>query len=877
MIKRIITAICGFVAIALLSCCSNVLPEQAGQDDVVAGQDAVTFTCVIASDPDSRVSISEQGKTTWEPGDQILLHGDYTREGYGFPIVTLSDSDISADGKRATFSVSGVTRSTHSATKGYLSTIYAGYPASAVKTGEHCYYYTNFEDTNHPLMAAFNVGNTLYFYNLCGVISFKVSGNFDTYEFEGNNFETVGYSYFRSYLVQKSDGSYRLDYNYTSDGGTNGPLTMISGPVTPDGSTIHYIGLPAGANLTGGFTIRFYKNGSLVKVAKTNTAVNVARNKYLALGNITSRLEDPSAGEEHQSAIDLDSATDLGASETANCYIVTSPGNYKFKAVQGNSSTSVGNVAGVQLVWETCGNATAPARNSVISAVDFEGKWICFSTPSTLKPGNALIAAKNSDGKIIWSWHIWIPSTSINADTYKFATHRLMDRNLGALEATSESGTAAPESFGLLYQWGRKDPFVGAGALNSTTQAGTAGTAVSTSGQMTLAESVAGPTVFASPASGADWCSATNADYWGDTSGSKSIYDPCPEGYKVPRREDVPALFNTDLNGATNFNYNSTLGRYTVGNPVMVVPLCGYRETSGGLTHVFDRSILWNSHHDGSYTYAGYSQYMYYDNGVQSKTWSQSKARAGSVRCMSEEEVPFENAPGMPVQGNYTKYVFGSNVEELSGLCFSKDRDFIWGVGDEGAIYRISLDFKTVTQVLATGSDLEDVTIHPDTGDLYFAKEPNRIDKMAAPGYSAKTQLFNIPDAPADGSNDGLEGIAYYKDNIIYAGAQRGANLWKYNLDGTLIWKKALGTVAPQIQEVGGLCYDAEKDWLWVTDSEARKLFVFNGEVTELLAIYDVSYIGNNESVLVDRPNGVVYVGDDGTSSKIYTIKFTNL
>ena len=280
---------------AFLALCAAILSVSCSKGIAVQdGNDGVsTFTCVIASDPDSRVNISDEGKNTWEPGDQILIHGDYTRPGYGYPIVTLSESDISADGRTATFSVSGVTPSTHSATKGYKSTIYAGYPASAVKTGEHCYYYTNFQDTNHPLMAAFNVGNTLYFYNLCGVISFKVSGDFDSYEFQGNNLETVGYSYFRSYLVQKSDGSYRLDYNYTSDSGTRGPLTMISGPVTADGSTVNYIGLPAGACFPRGFTFKFYKGGNLVKVAKTINYVDIARNKLLPLGDITARLVNP--------------------------------------------------------------------------------------------------------------------------------------------------------------------------------------------------------------------------------------------------------------------------------------------------------------------------------------------------------------------------------------------------------------------------------------------------------------------------------------------------------------------------------------------------------------------------------------------------------
>ena len=288
-----LTALCLVAAAS----CSGGIPDQVG-DDGKAGDDGIVshdgevlkLTCLIDDEPGSRFDISDQGKTRWEPGDQILVHGDYTKSGYG-ATVTLTADDISDDGKRATISVAGVTPSTHSATKGYVSTIYAGYPASAVKPDEHCYYYTNFTSTNHPLMAALNIGTTLHFYNLCGVISFSVSGDFDSYEFAGNGDETVGYTYYRSYLVQKEGGSLRLDYNYTQDNGTSGPLTKVSGTLK---SGVNYIGLPAGTNFSGGFTFKFYKNNQLVKVATTNNSVNVARNKLLPLGDITSRLQDPS-------------------------------------------------------------------------------------------------------------------------------------------------------------------------------------------------------------------------------------------------------------------------------------------------------------------------------------------------------------------------------------------------------------------------------------------------------------------------------------------------------------------------------------------------------------------------------------------------------
>ena len=320
MKRALISFVIALGALVCLSC-EKIIEEMGRKAEQ-------TFTCIIADGTDTRLGIDAQGKTRWEAGDQILVHGDYTKKNYG-ATVTLKDSDISNDGKTAVISLSGVTPSTHSATKGYISTIYAGYPASAVKANEHCYYYTNFTETNHPLMAAFNVGNTLLFYNLCGLITFSVSGDFDSYQFCGNKDEAVGYTYYRSYLVQKQDKSYRLDFNYTTDGGTSGPLTQISGSVKADGSTINRICLPAGANFTKGFTIQFLKDGKVVKVAKTKTSVNIGRSKLLALGDISGRLTDPSEQEEPEEGT-LCKPEFLGKTPMICCYFTeyTSSSNF---------------------------------------------------------------------------------------------------------------------------------------------------------------------------------------------------------------------------------------------------------------------------------------------------------------------------------------------------------------------------------------------------------------------------------------------------------------------------------------------------------------------------------------------------------------------
>ena len=72
----------------------------------------------------------------------------------------------------------------------------------------------------------------------------------------------------------------------------------------------------------------------------------------------------------------------------------------------------------------------------------------------------------------------------------------MMDRNLGATSATPGDVGA----LGLLYQWGRKDPFLGGGSISSNTVAKSTGTwpsAVSSdSNTGTIAYATSNPTTF---------------------------------------------------------------------------------------------------------------------------------------------------------------------------------------------------------------------------------------------------------------------------------------------------------------------------------------------------------------------------------------------
>ena len=236
-------------------------------------------------------------------------------------------------------------------------------------------------------------------------------------------------------------------------------------------------------------------------------------------------------GDGEDDGIDLSTYTDLSAEGTANCYLVKEAGNYKFKAVQGNSDATVGNVKKTEVLWETFGTDVTPNVGDIVATVGYKSGYVYFSTPATFKNGNASIAVRNSKDVILWSWHIWCSEEGWNDDVYANNAGTMMDRNLGATSATPGDIGA----FGLLYQWGRKDPFMGACAKSGTTLAASTGTWNTVNSQQTVDYAEENPMTFLT---GDDWCTgvghgAEPNDYrWKDS--EKTKFDPCPAGYRVP-------------------------------------------------------------------------------------------------------------------------------------------------------------------------------------------------------------------------------------------------------------------------------------------------------------------------------------------------------
>ena len=343
-------------------------------------------------------------------------------------------------------------------------------------------------------------------------------------------------------------------------------------------------------------------------------------------------------------AIDEAGPKNLSKKGAANSYIVTEPGDYKFWAVQGNSGIAV-NPATVEVLWETWNNAEEVSANSVIATVRLDGSYVVFATPETLKPGNAVIAAKDAAGTILWSWHIWVPATEVVTADYGIYSAPMMDRNLGALVAATADAEAPVESFGLTYQWGRKDPFPGPKAAKSGDNATVAGVAVSTKpgngtsaeSCMTVEETIANPTVLGFTQNG-DWLPAELADNTLWQNEVKTKYDPCPPGYRVPARDTESAFHSSDLSAATGWNENGAQYWFALGEPQAVFPFAGYRDdySPGGMTHAYDRGAYWTA-------YASQAAKAYYVNvraGSAHARAEAGKSRAGSVRCVSAEETP---------------------------------------------------------------------------------------------------------------------------------------------------------------------------------------------------------------------------------------------
>jgi hypothetical protein len=167
--------------------------------------------------------------------------------------------------------------------------------------------------------------------------------------------------------------------------------------------------------------------------------------------------------------------------------------------------------------------------------------------------GNAVVAIKDiATGTIRWSWHLWV-TDSPTVNTWTNNGYIVMDRYLGA----TTTGLTSNAANGLLYQWGRKDPipdylrdqevnsvlhlFHGIDIAGDPTKYSLLTLEATPHGaQMGIMESIRNPlTFFSGPDNDyGDWLPYGVDTLWNAAGDNKTIYDPCPFGWRVPYRKN---------------------------------------------------------------------------------------------------------------------------------------------------------------------------------------------------------------------------------------------------------------------------------------------------------------------------------------------------
>lgn len=347
---------------------------------------------------------------------------------------------------------------------------------------------------------------------------------------------------------------------------------------------------------------------------------------------------------------------------TANSYTVAPSASISIPVnVKGNGGNVAGTglstthtAASVGIVWQTAADLIT------LGTFDATGQTVVINANASAASGNAVIAAYSGAGEtgtILWSWHIWVTNYDPNSEiTYTItntasASYTFMDRNLGA--TTSTAGDVAVK--GLLYQWGRKDPFPGSttidGIIEPTTGNGflfsskiTEITSSAVTVGSNLANTILYPGTFylGTSDNGYNWYSVSltrNDALWGSENKispeNKTIFDPCPAGWRVPAWKGGASPWSAI--GASGIT-TSSVGEFSNFGVTWSIISAGFWSASG-CRYSIDGSLIavgnlgryWSASRESS---DGDNMYLTSSNVYP--TMNNGRAYGYSVRCVQE-------------------------------------------------------------------------------------------------------------------------------------------------------------------------------------------------------------------------------------------------
>ena len=349
-------------------------------------------------------------------------------------------------------------------------------------------------------------------------------------------------------------------------------------------------------------------------------------------------------------------------------------------------------VDGAEVVWADAADlvhlSSTPISHDASgnAFLDFE------VTAADIQSGNAVVAVKKG-GTTVWSWHLWfapkdaldkIPVTNYQGKVYNFTKETLgwkptqwsgstYDKprtvkvkveqtivNGGVKQETVINITQNPgnvkKGATTLYQFGRKDAFPG--VATSDLKAG--GITENAGDNMTIVNNIQNPDKFYIYGSSL-WTnygyynlwSADNTVTGGYNQGNdnpvvKTVYDPCPVGFKMPANNAFTGFTTTGLNstsqsemnvdGTDNWQtYQNNFGHnfWTNSSKTATInfPASGLRNVNdGSLVNVGNLGCYWSA--VPKYTYNGC--YLYFGSGYVRPLSNYTRAYGFAVRAVSE-------------------------------------------------------------------------------------------------------------------------------------------------------------------------------------------------------------------------------------------------
>lgn len=256
--------------------------------------------------------------------------------------------------------------------------------------------------------------------------------------------------------------------------------------------------------------------------------------------------------------------------------------------------------------------------------------YVQFEVPTaTMTNGNAVIAVTRG-GVVVWSWHLWFAPkevlnttevTNAQSKKYKFANETLgwkyttyvatnyssprsvkvkVEQSTGqvgniqtGIITITQNNYRLREGYSALYQWGRKDAFPGVASVAE----GSYGYYKNGSGSYLYQDCILHPETMIYALEGTKgyggnpthWSNLWSMDHITrtlmDDPVVKTIYDPCPAGFKMPESNAFTGFmkgsYTPNASGTwdNGWNFNNKL---TAPDATIYIPVTGLQNSSGG-------------------------------------------------------------------------------------------------------------------------------------------------------------------------------------------------------------------------------------------------------------------------------------------------------